>query len=241
MKDTSDSYDRNMLWMKPTNVFNSFISLFKNESRNRAVFGMLFTCQLAVVVRVGVEYFSIMNLLAYAYMGDITYVYFNISKMVAVVFGALFSGVVLSKCMKVNDIVIGLLTCSVYIVVATCYIFVNRLYQHCIIVIIYLCHGSIIVIMTSLTSKMVETEELGRFNSIQSTIGSVLIFSIAEICRFNNHNKMVHLFMVFFLYAILTLPIVLVLMFLYFKCKDWLKTENVTLQKNSVYTILSSH
>lgn len=54
IKDTSDSYDKDITWQKPKYILKEFISLFKNKSMSLAVIlAVLIICQSILVTRIG--------------------------------------------------------------------------------------------------------------------------------------------------------------------------------------------
>ncbi|CAH1709560.1 unnamed protein product [Aphis gossypii] len=161
IKDTSDSYDKDIRWQKPKYILKEFISLFKNKSMSVAIIlAVLIICQSILVTRIGCDYGLLMEYIENNWRND-EEVYFSISRTLAIFFGIVFSVSVLSHCMKINDLKIGILCCCFYIAAAICYIFPVLIWQIIMITIIYLCHGTAVTIISSLVSKLVATEQLG--------------------------------------------------------------------------------
>jgi len=54
IKDTSDSYNKEIMWQKPTYVLKEYISLLKNKSMSLVVvLAVLIICQSILVTRIG--------------------------------------------------------------------------------------------------------------------------------------------------------------------------------------------
>jgi hypothetical protein len=54
IKDTSDSYNKEIMWQKPKYVLKEYISLFKNKSMSLVVvLAVLIICQSILVTRIG--------------------------------------------------------------------------------------------------------------------------------------------------------------------------------------------
>lgn len=59
IKDTSDVYNKNIVWLRPTFLFKGFSSLFKNKLKTFAVsLAALMICESLFVARIGSELFS---------------------------------------------------------------------------------------------------------------------------------------------------------------------------------------
>ncbi|XP_025405601.1 uncharacterized protein LOC112679883 [Sipha flava] len=110
------------------------------------------------------------------------------------------------------------------------------------IIIIYFCHGTAVTITTSLTSKMVKPQELGRLNSIQTgmnfilTMGTLVAYNVPR-GSYHHFSEFGHYCLVIFLYVVLTLPILGVFVAFHFKYRDFLTEKTPTKINNSIYTI----
>ncbi|XP_029344036.1 uncharacterized protein LOC103309798 isoform X1 [Acyrthosiphon pisum] len=137
----------------------------------------------------------------------------------------MFSVFVLSYNMKISDLAIGILVCIIYIIAAVVYVISNQFWQIFIIGMIYLCHGSAVTIIISLTSKIMENDRLGR---------------LYKLCDNMYFTKFGHFCLVILMYVILTIPILFVYMTLYSKCKDFWErdaTRTLRTRQQSIYVI----
>jgi len=243
IKDTSDSYEKNIMWQKPKYVLKEYIDLFKNKSKNLVVvLAVLIICQSILVTRIGCDYDLIM---IYIKRSNNWYndqeVYFTVLKMMAIFFGIVFSVSVLSYYMKINDLMIGILCCCFYIAATIWYIFGYTILQVIAITIIYLCHGTVITIISSLISKLAAIEQLGRLNSIQMCMNSLLTVSVVKayqiIFGYIHYTKSGHLCLITFLYVFLTLPILSVFVILYSKYKDFWQNNTTAVHQKNIYVI----
>uniref|UniRef100_A0A2S2NIB9 Uncharacterized protein n=1 Tax=Schizaphis graminum TaxID=13262 RepID=A0A2S2NIB9_SCHGA len=227
------------MWQKPKYVLKEYIGLFKNKSKSLViVLAVFIICQSILVTRIGCDYDLLM---IYIKQSNHWYndeeVYFTILKMMAIFVGIVFSVSVLSYYMKIDDLKIGILSCCFFITAAICYIFANTILQVISITIIYLCHGTAVTIISSLVSKLVAIEQLGRLNSIQMCMNSLLTVSVVNAYQiafgYINYTKSGHLCLIIFLYVFLTLPILSVFVVLYSKYKDfWQNDTTAVYQKN---------
>lgn len=172
------------------------------------------------------------------------YIYFSVIKMLAIIFGTMFSVFVLSYNMKIHDLAIGISACIIYIIAAVLYVVSNQFWQILIISIIYLCHGSAVTITISLTSKIMDNDQLGRFYSIQTCMNSVLTFGLVEAYETATDNvfytKFGHFCLMILMYVILTIPILFVFITLYSKYKNfWIRDTARTsgTRQQAIYVI----
>ncbi|XP_025190902.1 uncharacterized protein LOC112591329 isoform X2 [Melanaphis sacchari] len=240
IKDTSDSYDKDIIWQKPKYVLKEFTSLFENKLINLTV--VLMICQSILVTRIGCDYDLLMIYIKHSnYWYNDEEVYFTVLKMLAIFFGIVFSSSVLSHCMKINDLKICILFCCFYIAAAISYIFPNQIWQIIMIAIIYLCHGTVVTIISSIVSKLVAIDQLGRLNSIQMCMNSLLTLGVVYAYQiafgYINYTKIGHLCLITFLYVLLTLPILYVFVILYSKYKDFWQNYTVAEKQKNVYVI----
>ncbi|XP_022178201.1 uncharacterized protein LOC111039168 [Myzus persicae] len=242
VKDTSDSCNREIVWQRPKYVLKEFTDIFKDKLKSSAVvLAILIICQSILVTRIGCDYDLVMNYVTSSrmYHND-EEVYFAVLKMMALFFGTVFSVSVLSHCMKINDLLISISVCCFYIAAAVCYIFADLFFQIFLITIIYLCHGTAITIVSSLTSKLVPIEQLGRLNAIQMCMNSLLTLVVVTAYQFVFNpmysSRCDNLCLFCILYAVLTLPILYVFSILYSKYKHvW--QNDTTEDKQYIYVI----
>ncbi|XP_029344037.1 uncharacterized protein LOC103309798 isoform X2 [Acyrthosiphon pisum] len=88
----------------------------------------------------------------------------------------MFSVFVLSYNMKISDLAIGILVCIIYIIAAVVYVISNQFWQIFIIGMIYLCHGSAVTIIISLTSKIMENDRLVILMYVILTIPILFVY-----------------------------------------------------------------
>ncbi|CAI6348534.1 unnamed protein product [Macrosiphum euphorbiae] len=239
VKDTSDSdCNRDIEWQRPKYVLKEFTDLFKDKLKGSAVvLAILIICQSILVTRIGCDYDLIM---LYMWYND-DEVCFTVLKMMAIFVGTVFSVSVLSHCMKINDLLISISVCCFYIAAAVCYIFASQFFQIFMIIIIYSCHGTVITIVSSLTSKLVPIEQLGRLNAIQMCMNSMLTVGVVTAYHFIfdyiNYTKAGHLCLFTLLYIGLTLPILSVFVILYSKYKHVMQNDTPTVKQDNIYVI----
>ncbi|XP_050432603.1 proton-coupled folate transporter-like isoform X1 [Adelges cooleyi] len=222
VKDTSVPYEENKLWHKPRYLFQGYLSIFKGKVKNYAItLLLLLVCQSVLVGRLSGEY-AVMYLFVRYQFGwlEVEYSYFAAYKMMTIFFGTLFAVSVLSHHLKINDVVIGVIAGTFDIFAAFGYVLVKQPWQMYIIPLIDLFHGTALTITTSLTSKMVEKEELGRVNSVQGLFSTVLSFVIVALYSATYNYTFEYLTgAVFLLNVILTAPLLVVLLTMYYKCR----------------------
>ncbi|XP_026809799.1 uncharacterized protein LOC113551641 isoform X2 [Rhopalosiphum maidis] len=223
LDDNSDTYDSDIIWLRPNSVFKSFIDLFNNKFKGFSiVLATLIICQSIIVARIGSEYEIIMQYISKSFMWyNDDYIYFSVIKMLAIIFA-----------------------CIIYIIATVLYIISSELWQILLIAIIYLCHGSAVTITLSLTSKIMDNNHLGRFYSIQTCMNSVLTFGLVtayETATDNiSYTKFSHFCLMILMYIILTIPILFVFITLYSKYKNfWGRDAARTLRtrQQSIYAI----
>ncbi|CAH1709566.1 unnamed protein product [Aphis gossypii] len=230
IEDNSDTYDRDIIWFRPNSVFKGFIDLFKNKYKGFSiVLATLIICQSVIVARIGSEYEIIMQYISKSFMWyHDDHIYFSVIKMLAIIFGTMFSVFVLSYNMKIHDLAIGISACIIYIIAAILYIVLNQFWKIFIISMIYLCHGSAVTITISLTSKIMDNDQLGRFYSIQTCMNTALTFGLVKAYETATDNrfysKFGHFSLMILMYVILTIPILFVFIILYSKYKNfWIR------------------
>ncbi|XP_050054161.1 uncharacterized protein LOC114130428 [Aphis gossypii] len=246
IEDNSDTYDRDIIWFRPNSVFKGFIDLFKNKFKGFSiVLATLIICQSVIVARIGSEYEIIMQYISKSFMWyHDDHIYFSVIKMLAIIFGTMFSVFVLSYNMKIHDLAIGISACIIYIIAAILYIVSNQFWQIFIISMIYLCHGSAVTITISLTSKIMDNDQLGRFYSIQTCMNTALTFGLVKAYETATDNrfysKFGHFCLMILMYVILTIPILFVFIILYSKYKNfWIRDTARTsrTRQQTVYVI----
>ncbi|XP_025418870.1 uncharacterized protein LOC112689391 [Sipha flava] len=164
------------------------------------------------------------------------------AKRVNMISDTVVSVTMFSYKMNISDIVIGIILCCFYIFAAVIYVVTSQIWKIAMIIIIYLCHGTAVTITTSLTSKMVEHQELGRLNSIQTgmnfilTMGTFIAYNVPR-GSYYHFSEFDHYCLVILLYAVLTLPILGVFVAFHIKYRDFLTEKTPTTINNSIYTI----
>ncbi|XP_060860613.1 proton-coupled folate transporter-like [Metopolophium dirhodum] len=243
VKDTSDSCNRDIEWQRPNYVLKEFTDLFKDKLKSSAVvLAILIICQSILVTRIGCDYDLIMLYIKESFMWyNDEEVCFTVLKTMAIFVGIVFSVSVLSHCMKINDLLISISVCCFYIAAAVCYIFAGQFFQIFMITIIYLCHGTVVTIISSLTSKLVPIEQLGRLNSIQMCMNSLLTVGVVTAYQlafyYIHYTKAGHLCLFTILYVGLTLPILSVFVILYSKYKHVMQNDTPTVKQDNIYVI----
>ncbi|XP_050432604.1 proton-coupled folate transporter-like isoform X2 [Adelges cooleyi] len=221
-EDTSVPYEKNNHWFKPQYLFKGYLSIFKGKVKHYAItLLVLLVCQSVLVGRFLGEY-AVMYLFVRYQFGwqEMEYSYFAAYKMMTIIFGTLFAVSTLSHHLKINDVVIGVIAGIFDIFAAFGYVLIDQPWQMYIIPVIDFFHGTAITIIISLTSKMVEKEELGRMNSAQGLFNTVLSLVIVAFYNATYHFTFEYLTgAVFLLSIILTAPILVVLLIMYYKCR----------------------
>lgn len=60
VKDTSDTYNNNVVWLRPKSLFNGFTTLFKNKLKSLAItLILLIICESILVARMGSKFIFI--------------------------------------------------------------------------------------------------------------------------------------------------------------------------------------
>ncbi|XP_015364886.1 PREDICTED: uncharacterized protein LOC107162474 [Diuraphis noxia] len=243
VKDTSSSPNRDILWKRPKYVLKEFTDLFQDKLKSSAVIlAILIICQSIIVTRIECDNNLIMSYVITSFMWrDFEEVCFGVLKMLAIFFGTILSVSVLSHQMKINDLLISISICCFYIIAAVCYIFSNQFFKIFLITIIYLCHGTAVTIISSLTSKLVPIEQLGRLNAIQMCMNSLFTLSVVSAYQYAfepiHYNELGHLCLFNILYAVLTLPILYVFVILYLKYKHFWQNDTIAEKRCNVYVI----
>ncbi|XP_025194507.1 uncharacterized protein LOC112594095 [Melanaphis sacchari] len=245
IEDNSDTYDSNITWLRPHSVLRSFIDLFKNKFKGFSIIlATLIICQSIIVARIGSEYEIIMQYISKSFMWyNEDYVYFSVIKMLAIIFGTMFSVFLLSYHMKINDLVIGIAACIIYIIAAVLYVISNQLWKIFIIAVVYLGHGSVVTITSSLTSKMIDNNQLGRFYSIQTCMNSASTFCLITVYKIVTKTDNMfstefgHFCLMIFMYVILTIPILFVFITVYSKYKNFWIRDTARTRRQAIYDI----
>ncbi|VVC34000.1 Major facilitator superfamily,Major facilitator superfamily domain [Cinara cedri] len=227
--DSSQPYDKNIVWLKPKRFFKNYMSVFKRDSKYYAVtLVTLLLCQSVLVGRIAGEYGVTYLFMRYKFKWyEVKYSYFAAFKLVMIFFGTLFSVTVLSYHLKINDAAIGFIACMFDIFAAICYVFVSESWQLYIIPLVDFFHGTALAISSSLTSKIVKVDELGRLNSVQGVFTTLLSIIIVSLYNATYHFTFEHIAgAVFLLNIVLTLPVLIVFVIIYYKCTHLWTKEN---------------
>ncbi|XP_025191167.1 proton-coupled folate transporter-like [Melanaphis sacchari] len=231
IKDTSKPYDKNVVWLKPKHFMQNYLSVFKGGDKNYSItlFALLM-CQAVLVGRIGGEYAVTYLFMRYKFKWyEVQYSYFAAYKMLTIFVGTLFSVTVLSYRLKLNDAIIGYIACTFDILAAVCYVLVYEPWQLYLIPMVDFFHGTALTISTSLTSKIVDNEKLGRLNSVQALMSTIMSFVVVSIYSATYNLTFEYLpGAVFLLNIILTFPLLIIFMIIYCKCKYMWTPKEIT-------------
>ncbi|KAE9530506.1 hypothetical protein AGLY_010968 [Aphis glycines] len=231
INDTSKPYDKNVVWLKPKYFMESYLSVFKGSDKNYSItLVALLACQAVLVGRIGGEYAVTYLFMRYKFKWyEVQYSYFAAYKMLMIFVGTLFSVTVLSYRLKINDAIIGYIACTFDILAAVCYVFVAEPWQLYIIPLVDFFHGTALTISTSLTSKIVDNEKLGRINSVQGLMSTIMSFVVVSLYSETYNLTFEYLpSAVFLLNIILTFPLLIIFMILYCKSKHMWTAKETT-------------
>ncbi|XP_016660972.1 uncharacterized protein LOC100160646 isoform X2 [Acyrthosiphon pisum] len=207
------------------------IIILAGSSKNYSItLAALLMCQAVLVGRIGGEYAVSYLFMRFKFKWyEVEYSYFAAYKMLTIFFGTLFSVTVLSHRLKINDAIIGYIACTFDILAAVCYVFANEPWQLYIIPLIDFFHGTALTISTSLTSKIVENEKLGRLNSVQGLMSTFMSFILVSLYSATYNLTFEYLpGAVFLLNIILTFPLLIIFMIIYCKCKHMWTAKEIT-------------
>uniref|UniRef100_A0A2S2PNE3 Solute carrier family 46 member 3 n=1 Tax=Schizaphis graminum TaxID=13262 RepID=A0A2S2PNE3_SCHGA len=231
INDTSLPYDKNIVWLKPKHFMQNYLSVFKGSSKHYSItLVALLLCQAVLVGRIGGEYAVTYLFMRYKFHWyEVQYSYFAAYKMLMIFVGTLFSVTVLSYRLKINDAIIGYIACMFDILAAVCYVFVAEPWQLYIIPLVDFFHGTALTVSTSLTSKIVDNEKLGRLNSVQGLMSTIMSFTIVSLYSAVYNLTFEYIpGAVFLLNIILTFPLLIIFMIIYCKCKHMWETKEIT-------------
>ncbi|CAH1709564.1 unnamed protein product [Aphis gossypii] len=231
IKDTSKPYDKNVVWLKPKYFMESYLSAFKGSGKNHSItLVAILLLQAVLVGRIEGEYAVTYLFMRYKFKWyEVQYSYFAAYKMLMIFIGTLFSVTVLSYRLKINDAIIGCIACTFDILAALCYVFVAEPWQLYIIPLVDFFHGTANTISTSLTSKIADNEKLGRINSVQGLMSTIMSFVVVSLYS-ETYNLTFEYFpsAVFLLNIILTFPLLIIFMILYYKSKHMWTAKETT-------------
>ncbi|VVC25040.1 Major facilitator superfamily,Major facilitator superfamily domain [Cinara cedri] len=222
VKDTSQPYDKNVVWLKPKRFIKNYFNVFKNKrSKYTITVILLLLCQSVLVGRMAGE-----NIITYLYIRytfkwfEVEYGIFSAYKFVIISLGTYFAGTIMSINMKLNDAVIGSIACVFDIFVAFGYVFINEPWQLLIVASVDFFHGTALSISTSLISKIVDVDELGRLNSIIRLCTALLSIFIVSLYSVTYNFTFEYVpGAVYMLDVILTFPFLTVFLIIYYKCR----------------------
>ncbi|KAI5729043.1 hypothetical protein M8J77_024635 [Diaphorina citri] len=181
--NTRDDYDPRCIDSFPRQIANNFKVLVRRRPHNSRLIVCLCVVTSPLVRSPMVGEYSVLYLFVRYKFGwnEADYGYYAAFKLAGIFFGTLFSMGILSKTCGMSDSMIGILASVSDMAAATCYIFVTSSWQMFLVPLLDIFHGAAQVICSSVVSKHVEPNELGKITSVKAFLDSLAPFLITPL------------------------------------------------------------
>uniref|UniRef100_A0A8D8SD40 Proton-coupled folate transporter n=1 Tax=Cacopsylla melanoneura TaxID=428564 RepID=A0A8D8SD40_9HEMI len=210
MRDTSEAYDVREVQSFRTQIVDNLRVVSKKRPNGSRMIVILALVASPLVRSPMVGEQSVLYLFVRYKFGwnEADFGFYAAFQLIGLFFGTLISLGIFSKYMGFTDSVIGTVASLSDMAAATSYIFVNAPWQMFLIPFMDIFHGAAQVICSSLLSKHVEPNEVGKISSVKGFLESVAPFVATPLYNFVYMNTLDYLPSAFYIVSVvLGLPI----------------------------------
>ncbi|XP_037296821.1 solute carrier family 46 member 3 [Manduca sexta] len=210
-------------------VKETLMVAFKHGPNNRRLRVIMLVVVLCVIIGPIYGEMSVMYLFTrYRFnWNEVDFSMFSTYAMCTSLVGTLFSVGVFSHLLKFDDAIIGVISCTSKILSGFMYAFATKTWQIYIAPLIEIFNGTSFIAMRSMVSKLVEKDELGKVNSFFGLAEAMMPLIYAPMYT-TVYTATIKTFpgAFFLLGGGLTMPAVVIFLWLYLANKKYLASEN---------------